>query len=344
VDRRDFILSLFDHAGFGLEVGPSYEPLLPKSAGYNVEVVDHADTETLRKKYRNLPSVDASRIETVDYVSDGRSLIEIIGQEERYDYVLACHAIEHVTDIVRFLQDCEKLLKPGGRLVLVVPDKRFCFDALLPVSTVGQALQVYHEGRSRHSPGRVFDHISMRSRRNGADIWLEADLDGVELLNSKALAQGEFERLRNSDDYVDIHGWQFTPSSFRYLIKSLRELGYIQSGELAFKKNGPFVACAHEFYISLSKDAPGNQETDIGLLKAVEAELSEITPSAAAASDAQRRQHEINRLASELAATRSLLDHERHDNAALRASTSWRLTSPLRYLRSMVGPATPKGN
>jgi predicted SAM-dependent methyltransferase len=172
-DRTKLLLSMFDASGFGLEVGPSYNPLLPKSRGYNVETIDHADAAALREKY----SDNASQIEEVDYVSDGRSILETIGKKERYDFIFASHVIEHVTDIVRFIQDCEALLKPDGLLVLAVPDKRFCFDALRPLSTVGQALQAYLEKRKRHSPGVLFDQAFYVCSKAQQTVWIEPTLD-----------------------------------------------------------------------------------------------------------------------------------------------------------------------
>ena len=178
MDRTARLLSMFDATGLGLEVGPSYNPLLPKSAGYNVEIFDHADAETLRAKYRD----NASQIEEVDYVSDGRGLLDVIGEPGRYDYIVASHVIEHVADIVRFVQDCETLLKDGGTLVLAVPDKRYCFDTLRPISTVGQALQAFAEKRTRHSPGVVFDHLSMICTKEGwGVVWREPTLDDLQL-------------------------------------------------------------------------------------------------------------------------------------------------------------------
>lgn len=110
-------------------------------------------------------------------VAERHAALELIGQPGRYDFIFA----SHVTDIVRFIRDCEKLLKPDGVLVLVVPDKRFCFDALRPVSTAGQALQAFAEARTCHTAGMLFDHINMISAKAGAITWTEPDLDNIEL-------------------------------------------------------------------------------------------------------------------------------------------------------------------
>jgi predicted SAM-dependent methyltransferase len=324
MDRRELLLSLFDSTGFGLKVGPSYNPLLPKLMGFNVETVDHTDAASLRSKYRD----NASQIEEVDYVSDGNSLLELIGEKERYDFVFASHVIEHVTDIVRFLQDCESLLKPDGVLVLAVPDKRFCFDTLRPISTIGQELQAYIEKRNRHTPGMLFDHQLTVCTKGGGIVWVEPTFDGVTLVHDPRQAQDLFEVSQKDTEYRDIHGWQFTPTFFRYFIKTLRSLGYIESGETVFHKNDMLQLHLHEFYMSLSKSAPVLDIPDVDLIKVSEAELREIEITRAPIhleSVVEEKEKHIRRLTTELLQAK-----------AVKTSSSWKLTEPLRRLESAV--------
>src|SRR6266566_3060251 len=41
---------------------------------------------------------------------------------------------------VHVLDDCDSLLKKGGVLSLVVPDKRYCFDRFRPLTDVGRVI------------------------------------------------------------------------------------------------------------------------------------------------------------------------------------------------------------
>ena len=66
VDRDEYGLA-------GLEIGPLHNPVAAKRDGYQVEIVDHASTDGLRAKYAKDSNVDVTRIEEVDYVTDGRS-------------------------------------------------------------------------------------------------------------------------------------------------------------------------------------------------------------------------------------------------------------------------------
>lgn len=334
MDRTEILLSLFDSSGFGLEVGPSYNPLVPKSKGYKVETVDHADATTLRKKY----SDNASQIEEVDYVSDGQGLLELIGSPQRYDYIVASHVIEHVTDIVKFLRDCSTLLKPSGVLVLAVPDKRYCFDTLRPVSTVGQALQAYIEKRTRHTPGMLFDHVVSVSKKAGNIVWVEPTLDNIEFAHTRNDAKNLFETSQTSTEYIDTHAWQFTPSYFRYFIKMLRSLGYIQLAEENFHKNEKLGL--HEFYVTLSKNAPMLETSDLELLRASEQELREIRISRASGQleqDLSSKNAEIDSLKKALEQALSEKEATQSQRDALLHSSSWKLTAPLRSIKSVLG-------
>jgi SAM-dependent methyltransferase len=170
--RQLFRTGLVNLDGIGLEVGPSYNPIVSKAWTHRIETLDYVDAAGLREKYKDDPSVDISRIEPVDFVSDGRPMVEIIGKRGCYDYILASHVIEHTPDMLGFLKDCEALLKPTGILVLAVPDKRRCFDVFQPLSSTGQVLQAHAQGLRRPSIGSIFDMHAYRGERNGVIAWL----------------------------------------------------------------------------------------------------------------------------------------------------------------------------
>ncbi len=160
------VLYALNRSGQGLEIGPSHNPLTPKKHGYNVHILDHLSDEDLRKKYAG-HGVNLENIETVDFVWSGEDLSDLIENKSCYDWIIASHVIEHVPDLISFLQQCAVLLKPEGKLSLVIPDKRYCFDYFNPVSSTGQLLDAYEQKRIRPSPGQIFDHLSNASSRSG---------------------------------------------------------------------------------------------------------------------------------------------------------------------------------
>jgi len=264
MNRASLLLHTFDSSGFGLEIGPSFNPLLPKSAGFRVEILDNMSAEELRQKYADNPSVDTSKIEEVDYVSNGGSIHALIGKIACYDFIVASHVVEHTTDMLGFLLDCEKLLNDKGVLVLVVPDKRYCFDVIRPLSTTGAILQAHIEQRKRHSAGTVFDEVAYSALRDGKSGWNEHNAGKLTFVHALDKAKTIFENVRDTGAYMDVHAWQFTPSSFRLIISDLNDIGYLGLRENYFHPTIDF-----EFYVTLSKASKGCAVTRDSLVKAL---------------------------------------------------------------------------
>lgn len=269
-DRRTQLLALIDPGGLGLEIGPGFNPLLPKADGYRVETLDHATQDELRAKYAGAPGVDPARIEPVDHVWRGGSLLQTIGAAERYDWIVASHVIEHVPDPLGFLLDCQQLMKPGGTLALAVPDKRHTFDLLRTLSSTGDVLQAHLERRQRHPPGRIFDELAYNVVRDGRIAWGPDDTGALAFFRPLADARALYEHVQRTQDFIDIHAWQFTPSSFRLIVSDLHAVGALALRETAFQaRTGEFL-CG----LSTRGDGPGVER--LALAEQVLAELQAV--------------------------------------------------------------------
>lgn len=257
VSREEKVFYLIEKTGLGLEIGPSHNPIAPKNKGFNVHILDHASTAELRDKYQG-HGVNLDNIEEVDFVWHGEKLQDLIGKTGYYDWIIASHVIEHVPDLISFLQQCETLLKPAGILSLVIPDKRYCFDYFSSSSSTGNVLDAYAEERLRPSHGQVFDHISTASKRNGNIAW---SLDGYggadELAHTFAEASAHWARSISATDYIDVHCWRFTPASFRLLVSDLLGLGLTN---LEVKAEFDTTGC--EFYVSLGRKSGTSMKLD----------------------------------------------------------------------------------
>ena len=251
-DRRTLLLSMFDESGEGLEISPSYNPILPKASGYRVETIDYVNAAQLRHKYKDDKNVDITKIEEVDYVSDGGAIATVIGKPNHYDYILASHVIEHIPDLLGFLKQCGTLLKANGVLVLVIPDKRYCFDVLQTLTGTGAILEAHLEKRNRHTPGQLFDFIAYRAIRGNAIIWSEGCAETLSFEYDLNQAKALFDAAQTATVYHDIHAWRFTPSSFRLIIRDLNEIGTLDLREARFHDT---IGC--EFYVVLSKNGSG---------------------------------------------------------------------------------------
>lgn len=272
MNRIEKTLATVNLEGFGLEIGPSYNPIIPKSTNARIKTVDHLDRQGLLDKYRHLPTESLNAIEEVDYVWSKGSLLELIGYETKFDFIVASHFIEHTTDFLGFLQDCECLLKENGVLTLVVPDKRFCFDRLKSLTTIGSVISSHQTPRHYHSAGSILDHLAYSVSMNGDQLGWDATVRGQLQLQHpqigyvrNLLDEGIFEL-----SYIDIHRWIFTPTSFSLLVQDLHELGYI-----ALVENNGFETTNFEFFISLSTDSTKFKYKDrLEMLLKIENEIS----------------------------------------------------------------------
>lgn len=246
--RNEKILYGLDMTGIGLEIGASFSPVAPKKAGFRVEIIDHADAETLREKYKG-QDVDIQNIEDVDYVWSGESLNELTGKTDYYDWIIASHVIEHTPDLIAFLQQCELMLKPGGILSLAIPDHRYCFDVFRATSTPGDVIQAHLERRNRHTPGIVWDHFSMIVRKGDTVSWESGHQGKFSFIHSIDEAKSMFDQAIDTDKYIDVHNWRFTPSSFRLILEDICLLGFLKNTMV--QSFFPTVGC--EFFVQLKK-------------------------------------------------------------------------------------------
>lgn len=233
--RNAIVRAELDAAGRGIELGPLDRPIMAKRDGFRVEIVDYMDTDAIRAHYSDpARGVDVSMIEEVDHVSAGGPLVELIGEEAAFDWVVASHVIEHVPDLVSFLLDVERLLTPTGRLGLVVPDKRYCFDHYGELTTTGQVVDAYVERRTRPTPGQVIDYYARTAGVDGSIAWGQrSDVLPAPLYGIGHMVDG-YRRSLDGDTFGgEIHCWRFTPESFRLLVGELRAMGLIGLGVVA---------------------------------------------------------------------------------------------------------------
>ena len=217
-----------------IEIGPSYNPIVAKRDGWQTTVVDHADRETLVKKYQGegdrlgVVGWSSSIIEEVDVVWSEGPLLDAFPASSHgtYDGAIASHVGEHVPDLVGFLKAFGVLLKPSGVFFLALPDRRVCFDFFQSVTTTGNVIDGI--GQSRHSRGTIFDHSARFARWNGLDTWFVGAQGGgtFTLAHDIDAVRGILD-YSPTGDYVDSHKWRFTPASFELIILELNLLRLI---------------------------------------------------------------------------------------------------------------------
>lgn len=122
----------------GLEIGACDLPTVPKEVG-NCEFADFRSAEEMIRLW-NLPP---ETVMPVTYILKRDSKIHR-QIDKKFDYVVLCHVIEHIPNPIGYIQDLQKLLKPGGVILIACPDKRRTPDASRPSTTIEHLIDDYY--------------------------------------------------------------------------------------------------------------------------------------------------------------------------------------------------------
>jgi len=235
-----------------LEIGPSYNPLAPRSEGWNTTIIDHASQADLVAKYHQDPHVSTERIEAVDFVWTQGMISDAVDPalHGSFDALVASHVIEHVPDFVGFLAGAATLLREGGTIILAVPDKRFCFDYFRPLTNTAHVLEAHHQRRSRHPARTAYEQYAYCINNNGMGAWGQEKLQSLSFTNDVQFAYKIFREINEvpASDYLDLHVWQFTPSSFALMMMELAQIGLL---DWQIERITPAAGC--EFYVWLRR-------------------------------------------------------------------------------------------
>lgn len=256
--KKEFACRGVDKDNIILEIGPLCFPMYPKSDGFNVEIADYLSGDELRQRYKDSIEYEADKIEEVDFVVS-RHYASSIGKKGYYDIIAASHLIEHVVDIIEFINDCSTLLKESGKIKLVVPDKRYEFDYFREEISIRTVIDnhVYRTKANNHSIGTMIDALLNQVHVKGnstyvpnSGIYFDKDMLFGWNKNNDWLDDIVSNINKYSDEkYCNMHSGVFTPKSFEILVYQLNILGYIdfKIDELITEKN------SIEFYVTLKR-------------------------------------------------------------------------------------------
>lgn len=139
-DLRHFRRSVLDrHTRFPcrvLEIGAFSAPTVDPSEA-EVKFLDYYATEELRSMAR-ANGADPASVVAVDYVCRTDDYSEVV--EGSFDVLVANHVLEHVDRTIQWLRMVRNLIRDGGLLFLVLPDKKQSFDRFRPDTPLSHLL------------------------------------------------------------------------------------------------------------------------------------------------------------------------------------------------------------
>jgi len=121
--------------GRGMEIGALNCPY-PVKEGVEVLYSDVLTPEQIDASYPGSKHPDI--------VSNGESFPTI--ESNSLDFVIANHVLEHVTDTIGSMAEWHRILKPGGILLIAVPDKRSTFDRERERTTLAHLIEDHGSG------------------------------------------------------------------------------------------------------------------------------------------------------------------------------------------------------
>jgi hypothetical protein len=152
------------------------------------------------------------------------------------------------------MDDLTRVLRPGGILSLVIPDKRYCFDINRSLTEISDLVDANLRQLRQPSFRQAYDFYSkaIGGTVDTAAVWAgTADYSLAvrqDFADPDVAALEACRHMLTSDEFVDVHCHVFTPESFVGLMGKLAHLDLIDYEIAAFH---PTPLNNFEFYVSL---------------------------------------------------------------------------------------------
>lgn len=213
-----------------LEFGPLNRPTVKRSDYPNAYYADIRNSDDIKKLYTGndyLEStgihVDLDTIVDIDYVIKGTYKDSFKGVE-KFDVIVLSHVIEHVPDVVNFFQEVTGLLKKDGKLVIIYPDARYCFDHFRNGTTFVDAYNTYVEKRMNYSA--VFDFVNNVVHENDPGyFWNDESQNDILPTTDFSKTLQAYKNAKNDELPDDIHFWPFADYQFVKFLYDLDRAG-----------------------------------------------------------------------------------------------------------------------
>lgn len=213
--------------GKGIEVGPGHMPFPIPPTVTGVTYVSRLLPEDERRLFPEVPADEP--FTPVDVVAD----IDCDGltafADDSQDFVIASHVVEHLAAPIWSLSEFFRVVRPGGYVVLVLPDRRLTFDRHRAPTSIEHLLREHAAGVREIDDDHLLDFLanvagdadpspevlhSRRERRIHAHCWSEPEFRAL-----LALLQADFGFGMLIDDAYDADAVGGMGIEFAYRLK-----------------------------------------------------------------------------------------------------------------------------
>lgn len=196
--------------GKGLEIGALHQPAkIPAHCQ-----IEYADANSREDSIKFFPELKIEQLVKVDYLCDLDANGLDIFEDNRFDFVILNHVIEHVANPIKVVEELFRVTKPRGRIVLSAPDKDFTFDRPRALTPFEHLVEEYRNNIKEITDEHYADFIrafesnfdnlppevqakkleKVRQRREHAHVW-DSQSFGVFLRDTLTLLNIDAEEL-----------------------------------------------------------------------------------------------------------------------------------------------------
>ncbi|WP_138499134.1 glycosyltransferase [Nostoc sp. PA-18-2419] len=179
--------------GKGIEVGAAASPF-PIPLHCSVEYADIYSQTTIKDQLYTGQNPHSLIEPTL--ITDLEKLESI--EDNSLDFIVACHVIEHVKNVLLALKNAYNKLRVGGYLVLVIPDKERTFDKQRKLTTLEHLILDYQNPSSERDREHYVEFYQLAFPTEPDKLYEKVD--------------------KNFREQLNIHFHTFTYSSFTLII------------------------------------------------------------------------------------------------------------------------------
>lgn len=247
--RRQHIGQAIDiHQAEILEIGAFDHPTFTKGES-NVYYCDYFSRSELKANYGKSRPRRVENAVDVDYVVKNIDFARSI--DRKFDLIIANHVIEHIPNMIGWLQNLSLVLKQNGLLFLTIPHKDYTFDKLRSPTSIWELIRNFDQNLQAPSLYQVADQLYYHRPIKAHDIWQQK--------HQKLLNQRRFKNIKQAvkaakdkiaqNGYVDTHCNVFTYKTFLRILEELNQGAYIS---LSVLSSSNVEQPDNEFYVLLA--------------------------------------------------------------------------------------------
>jgi SAM-dependent methyltransferase len=136
--------------------------------------------------------------------------------EHALDYVIASHVLEHVANPVAALAEWYRVVRPGGIIYLVLPDRRMTWEHRRPLTTLEHMLEDFLRGTTACDATHIDEFVFAADWTRYSPATPATEVPA----RQEELARGMHEAVARGEQ-INIHFHAFEPGNLRSLLEHL---------------------------------------------------------------------------------------------------------------------------